>query len=551
MKRLIFLSLVLMITNCKITGQSEFVPAENSVYHFLQKMESLGFISSYNSFEIPKTRKEISQYLIEISQRRTDLRKEDNKYLDDLYVEYEYELYGTLKESSKLFGGSDYNLFSDKEKYLYYLAERGKGNFFVNFLTEGQGIYFNQDKGKSYKSFLGVIGGEFRGTITDKFGFYLKGTNGKSFGDKAAALRRIDLRSNYKFNETVDESFFDNTQGYLTADFDAIRFKVGRDNVFIGYGSSLPFLDNTSAPIDIVGMNIKFAFMNFSYFHAKLNGAISYLPDSITNGSFNIGEKYLGYHRLNFDISKYFNFSLGEFIIYGDRSPDLAYINPFNFYKSAEHSGRDRDNSMLFLDISSKPFNGTKLYSTLLVDDIKFSTIGTGWYGNQTILNAGLYTNILYYYLPLEITLEYQRVEPYVFTHRLIRNNFTNSGYTLNRNALPNSELMFTELRYTITNRSYASFDFTYRIHGANYLNDDGTIVNTGGDINLGHRTFDNEVVKFLDGDLEYERILGSTFYYEFYNNLLMTLRLNYINEYLQNSKSENLESFLTLSVKL
>jgi hypothetical protein len=61
------------------------------------------------------------------------------------------------------------------------------------------------------------------------------------------------------------------------------------------------------------------------------------------------GDKFLVYHRIGFNINRHFNFGVGEFIIYGRRGIDLSYLNPFAFYKSIEHSNRDRDNSMLFL----------------------------------------------------------------------------------------------------------------------------------------------------------------------------------------------------------
>jgi hypothetical protein len=187
-------------------------------------------------------------------------------------------------------------------------------------------------------------------------------------------------------------------------------------------------------------------------------------------------------------------------IIYGNRGIDLSYLNPFTFYKSVEHSNQDRDNSMLFFDINYKPASGLKLFSSLLIDDISFGKIGTGWFGNQTLLHAGLFSANLYKIIPADISLEYLRIEPYTLTHRLPGNNFTHNGYNVGEDLQPNSELFFSQINYRFNHRLSCAISFTYAIHGANPLDTDGSIRNVGGDINLGHRIMDSESVEFLDG---------------------------------------------------
>ena len=52
-------------------------------------------------------------------------------------------------------------------------------------------------------------------------------------------------------------------------------------------------------------------------------------------------------------------------IVYSNRSMDLSYINPFNFYKSAEHANQDRDNSLLFLDLQNNSLKGISFYGSI------------------------------------------------------------------------------------------------------------------------------------------------------------------------------------------
>ncbi len=534
-------------------AQTEYVPSDNRVYDFLERMETLQIIPDYDAFEIPKTRVEVTDYIKRIILSESILDKADRQFLDDLKIEFEYELYGTLNESERLIGSEGYDFLSQKQKYFYFYNKPGKINLFVNLTGEGNLLLRNDIKNDDRSSaFLGIIGGEVRGTILDKFGLFIKGTDGNVFGSRKAAYLKSDLRYNYKLNENADETFFDETEGYFTADFNLIRFKYGRDRMNIGYGPDKMILGNGAPLFDYLGMNIKYKFFSYSFFHAQLLGQDYYALDSITGGVHVVDSKYMAYHRIAFDISKHLNLGAGEVVIYGKRPVDLSYLNPFSFYKSVEHSNRDRDNAMLFFDINNKSIEGLKLYTSLLIDDITFGKLGTGWWGNQTIIDAGVNSELFYKFLPLGIKFQFTKIDPYVYTHRLIRNNYTSYGYNLSSFSEPNSELFLTEINYRFSSRFGLSLLYNYKIHGANPLAADGSVrQNVGGNINVGHRTFDSEHVMFLDGYREYSRFYSIRMIYEPVNQYFFTLDLNYINETLQTIKNETLNFLLILSIKI
>ncbi len=534
-------------------SQTEYVPSDNRVYDFLERMETLQIIPDYNSFEIPKTRREISVYIKKIIQVESVLDKADREFLDDLKIEFEYELFGTLNKSERLVDGEGYDFLSQNQKYFYFYNDPGKINLFVNLTGEGNLLFKNDILNQNRSSaFLGIIGGEIRGTILDKFGLYIKGTDGNVFGSREAAYLKPDLRYNYKLNENPGETFFDETEGYITADFDLIRFKYGRDRMNIGYGPDKIILGNSVPLFDYLNLNIKYKFFSYSFFHGQLLGREYYAQDSITGGVHVVDSKYMAYHRIAFDLSKHLNLGAGEIIIYGERPVDLSYLNPFSFYKSVEHSNRDRDNAMLFFDVNNKSFEGIKLYASLLIDDINFGKLGTGWWGNQTIINAGVNSELLYKFLPLSLKLQYTRIDPYVYTHRLVRNNYTSYGYNLSSFTDPNSELFLTEISYRFNSRLALSLIYNYKLHGANPLAADGSIrENVGGDINIGHRLPDSEHVSFLDGYMEYSRFYSVSMVYEPVNQYFITLEVDYLNETLQTISNEMFNVMLGLRLKI
>lgn len=521
---------------CNLLAQVEYVQSDNKVYNFLERMDNLNIIDNYNSFELPKTRKDISKFLLAVKENESLLDNIDKKILADHLQEYEFDINKSLDHSDKIIDSNGYDLFSQHNKYLFYFSD-SSASMFINLFGESQTVSVSKPSNENSFGGLALLGGEIRGTILNNFGFLISGYNGSVFGDRAASALSDKLKFNYKFNENQDSSFFDDTFGYLTADFDLVKFKIGSDRLNLGYGPVKTFLGHNTPLFNYIAFKIDYKFFTFSFFHGKLLGE-SVLDTSFINGSVRqIDEKYIGYHRIGFNISKDIDFGLGEFIIYGDRPIDLSYLNPFNFYKSTEHANRDRDNSMLFFDINNTSISGLKLYSSLLIDDIDFSKLGTGWWGNQMLLTIGAASSNLYELFPMDINVEYVRVDPYVFSHRLSRNNFSNYNYSLSSISNPNTSLLYLGIDYRLTYRLSVLASFTYYIHGANRINSDGSIrENVGGDIQVGHRLIDSENSKFLDGDLEYGRMFSVQLSYEPIKQLYLSLDINYVNENLQSN---------------
>jgi len=530
---------------CNTLAQFEYVQSDNKIYNFLERMDNLNIIESYNSFELPKTRKEISRLLLSIKENESLLDNIDKEMLADFLIEYEFDIYKSVDHSDKIIDSNGYDLFSQRNKYLFYSSD-SSASIFINVFGESQFISVSKPSIKNSFGGLTLIGGEIRGTFVNNFGFLISGYNGTALGDRTSSSLSDKLKFNYKFSENQDSSFFDDTYGYLTADFDLVKFKIGSDRLNLGYGPVKTFLGDNSPPFNYVSFKIDYKYFTFSFFHGKLLGQ-SISDTSFINGSVRkIDEKYIGYHRIGFNISNSVDFGLGEFIIYGDRPIDLSYLNPFNFYKSTEHANRDRDNSMLFIDFNNTSINGLEFYSTILLDDIDFSKLGTGWWGNQMLLTIGASSSSLYKLIPIDVNVQYVRIDPYVFSHRLLRNNFSNYNYSLSSISNPNTSLFYFGLDYRLTNRFSVSTSFNYYVHGANPINSDGSILeNVGGDIQLGHRLFDSENSKFLDGDLEYGRIFSVKLFFEPIKQLYLILDMNYISENLKENFKNKLFSTL------
>ncbi|MFA6979701.1 MAG: hypothetical protein WC209_10290 [Ignavibacteriaceae bacterium] len=513
-----------------IFSQAEYVPGANPVYSFLERMDALHFIKDYDSFQKPKTRKKIAEYLKQVEVKKTELDLIDRNSLLDLRSEFSFEMFETTYTYQSLLDGEKYDPFSQKEKFLYFNSGK-KGNLFINLMADGDFIYNNQAYLSNLTGELLSAGGIIRGTLMNTFGFYIQGSNGFSMGSKAAALQKKELQYNYKFNETSEQTFFDDNEGHLSLDFDWINLKFGRDRLMLGYGENKTILSDNSPKFDYLQLQFNYGIFSFFSFHGKMLGQSSYAADTVTGGVNVLKEKYMAYHRLGFNLSDNFTLGAGEIIIYGDRPMEFSYLNPFNFYKSVEHNNRDRDNAMIFFDLENRSVKGLKLFAMLLLDDINYGKVGTGWFGNQTLWDFGFSSYNLYDLIPIDFHFEYTRVEPYVFTHRLPNNNFTNFGYGLSSVLAPNSELFFSKINYRLSHRFEASFSFSYTVHGANYLDAQGNIIkNVGGDYSVGHRNGDADKVKFLDGVKQIFRKTVFDVSYEPYNEIKLKMQAIYAN---------------------
>jgi len=510
--------LILFIFSANIFSQVENVPVSHSVYAFLKRMEVRGIIKNFDDASLPISRSEVANFLKEIYSKRDKLSTKEQGYLELLMIEFENELKSeNFFETSILNDGFKFKdgIFSDKAKYLYAYRDSN-----INFFAD---LLFNLDVrfAKNSRVALVEIGGRLRGTYARKFGFYIQSTDGQSFGSKELALEDLRLKQNYKFNEQGSVNF-DFTEAHIKYQTNHLSFQLGRELITQGYGfSGKLFVSQTSPVFDFLKIRFKYKGVSYDFIHSWLLGAKFIIPDTVAGNMTVVNSKYLATHRLNFNFWDKFNFGVWEGVIYTKRFPELAYLNPINFYKSAEHSLQDRDNTLLGFDFKSNIFKNFQIYGTVLIDDINFPTIGTGWYGNELGYQVGFY--FADFVKDADLIFEYTRIEPYVYSHKFNENNYTHNGFLLGHQIGPNSDDFFIKIVYLLSKRAILTIFGEKIRHGKNPVAGSDTI-NVGGDFNLGHRIWDAEKVKFLDGIVENNFRFGFDLIWEIKKDIVLGL---------------------------
>jgi len=144
------------------------------------------------------------------------------------------------------------------------------------------------------------------------------------------------------------------------------------------------------------------------------------------------------------------------------RDPEWVYLLPFMPFTMAEHYLGDRDNSAISLDLNLTWPRSWRWYAELLLDDMTAPwTLFSDDWGNKWALAAGVQYFGAIGRRALTGTLEYARVEPWVYTHFYGgSHDFTHFGQCLGAPLGPNSDALRLELELAVAPRHTVGLTF-------------------------------------------------------------------------------------------
>jgi hypothetical protein len=214
----------------------------------------------------------------------------------------------------------------------------------------------------------------------------------------------------------------------------------GGANIFSGRTPSFPMITLDLQP---------FKWLKFKYYHGWL---VSEVVDSLRSYQPQPGNPYRAVFRRKqiaanlFTISPWptLDFSFGNSIIYSDIPVQPAYLIPFMFFKSVDHTltrGIDNQNSQMFADLSYRGIRHLHLFSTLFIDELSFTRIfdpnrrnfysfkiGAGL-SNWPVSNIGL-------------ELDYTLTSPLTYIHRLPTLTFESNRFNLGHYMVDNASTL-------------------------------------------------------------------------------------------------------------
>lgn len=506
---------VFLLSFPSIYSQVENLQIAHPVYQFLERAEARGFLPTMSMNDLPLQRSQVISALEMISDNDSMLNSADKKTLEKFLVEFGIKAQNTrvLFESSTdstqiLFEG----LISDEEKFLYRYKDSVHSASLIP-LASAELMTRKNDDG-SDKALLGHLGFRLFGTLGNSLGYNLQVTNGVLFsGNRDIALTDWKYAQNIKF--AVLNSDIDYTESHIRYQNGWFYAGIGRESRLTGAGYKQRLVMSNNPPaFDALMIGARIKGFEYKFMHASLLS----LPQTYfgweTGPNVSFVPKYMVTHRLSVRPS-WGEVSFFENIIYTDRFYDLGYLNPLSFLKSVEHSLRDRDNSGMGFDATIRIVDGIQLKGTYFLDDVIFSNIGKGYWGNKAAWNIGVMWSSE---LPIDFGAEYSRVEPFTFSHFNVQNSMTHDSYIVSSQLQPNSDRFTVFGNYWWGSRYPLEVAVSYRRHGSNVEDGDGNLVkNVGGSALQTHSVGDPIFgYTFLDGDAEFVTSLDVKTGYEF-----------------------------------
>ena len=184
--------------------------------------------------------------------------------------------------------------------------------------------------------------------------------------------------------------------------------------------------------------------------------------------------KFSASHQLSIALPGRLDLELFETVVFADDTTDgnrngfeLAYLNPLIFYRAVEADQSTRDNVMLGASLAWRPVGGVQTYGQLLLDELRFSEIGSDWWANKfgTVVGAHLVDVGLD---GLDVRAEYAHLRPYLYSHRSESTAYVHYSDPLGHPAGANARDAALFVRYLPTPTIEAGLNLAWTQRGRN-----------------------------------------------------------------------------------
>ena len=433
--RFVFFAMVLSVQGFLLQGQHVPVHIDNQwIYDFIDELANEGIID-VNTIAKPYSRLEIAGFLAE-AEKNEDITRRQRREVDFYLRDFGREL-PSEELTNKRF---DLFYYSDSLFSLTVNPVLGAGVF----LSDGAAGYYRYN------------GGEIHGSVGQHFGFYgslrdnheSKVTGGRSFLiQKRGAV--------YKSNDEARD--FSEARGGLTWSWDWGQIGLHKDHFTWGHGYNGANIFSGNVPSHaFISLKINpVPWFELRYMHGWL---VSEVVDSVRSFRYYDGtrevfaDKYLAANFLTVRPVPRLYVSAGNSIVYADTRVNPAYLVPFLFYKSVDHtyngaSNEVGQNAQMFFDISSRQLKHFHLYSTIFVDEISVNRMfDKEQHSNYISAKAGVRMSGV----PsgMSFTAEYTRTNPMVYQHKIPTTTWESNGYNMGHYMRDNSDEWFLEVGY-------------------------------------------------------------------------------------------------------
>ena len=229
---------------------------------------------------------------------------------------------------------------------------------------------------------------------------------------------------------------FDYSQSTAYLDYNPGKhfdLQLGNGKNFIGEGYRSLILSDES---------FSYPYLRFttSFWHLKYTNLYTQFQDlsktPLDTNYYN--KKYSAMHLLSWDVTKNFNLTLFEAVIWSaadsltPRGFEVSYLNPVIFYRPVEFGLGSPDNEMMGF-LGSYRLNRTTIYGQVMLDEFRMKDVlaANGMWANKQAFQIGVKSLEPFNIKGLYVLAEYNHARPYTYSHFNVLSNWGNYNQPL------------------------------------------------------------------------------------------------------------------------
>jgi len=465
MKKIFLILLLLGITSLA----ADFIlPSSDPIYPFLEMTNNLK-LTNLNHFQYPLYYNEIMAELSTIREDRKApayYKQQADYHYRRLKMDYDKPLDIALYPPKKVLTTIG-NLFRKDPTHQRLITITDPKEKRVKILP-----IFTTTKNETYLYVSGILGYQYdnrtekedttfrarkyygietAGNFSEDFGFFLRFKKGHYNGN-------TDFIQENPFLSIMGDDYYADGEDYYQVDMQSeLDFKNQYLDLSIGYGSfdigrsftSSVILNSSTTPYGYLKFHKAFGLLEYNGITTQL------IPDTLASDkpylSKSMSIQHIALHTSSF------SFGLGNSIIYGDKTFDIAYSSPLALYKIIDNKNHGRDNALLFGYFEVRPLSGLNIYGNFLYDDLRNNRFSSKEWLSYSAYQAGLAYQVAT--LPLEVGAEGTVVGPSTYSHKSGQLTYMTDNMLLGSKNGSNFLSLATRIR---VNMNRVAFGFMY-----------------------------------------------------------------------------------------
>jgi hypothetical protein len=456
MLKKIILILLLLILSSLINNKSSFlnaqvvyVPVTNEIYNYLERL-SIKQLNKLSDEIKPYSRAYIAARLAEIESKRGELNKVEADELEFYLQEYKYEYEKLLS-----FGVQDKVQEITSRWYLFSYED-----LLFNLKLSPIAGYGISTTGK-FSGHTRWVGATFYAEYDNWFGMNFDIRDKGEFGENVDRNKYFSPLTGAWSKGAPNGIEYSDLRGGINVNWDWGSISLLKENIQWGHGNFGQLILSAKPPsYPHIRFSIQPApWFRFTYIHGWLNSQFkdsSYAyysyPGTLSQILVeNHIPKYIAANLLTISPTDWLDVSAGNAIVYGgDLRPE--FFIPFMFYKFLDHNtgkGSVNDgNGTMFIDASVKYPDNFQFYTTAFIDVTEIRNILSNDYKSTWLgfTIGGKSVDVLLD--NLDLTIEYTRLNPWVYEHKDEVTNYKHIKYYLGHWLGQNADQMRLQFDY-------------------------------------------------------------------------------------------------------